>query len=216
MEFDPRLTELGIKVTETPNAKWKVTAVRYQNDQESGGKHHILFFPRDASNKPAPGVACVVDWPGRDDPQPFKAISDANGEANFPMYANLNPELKNGPYFAYLEAESASDIVRGMGLPVKHHVNFLITFAPATAVAPPAQNIDQALIAEAKKYRWMPINTGASLYKFAEKNNLGYPQTDEFEFVFGGDGYIGQVYNGGIVYVKKGDWGNVKSVKKPA
>jgi len=60
---------------------------------------------------------------------------------------------------------------------------------------------------------WMPINDTAALCKFALKNDLGYPQTDEFEF--GADGYIGQVFNLGIVYVKKGDWGNVKWVKKP-
>ena len=57
-------------------------------------------------------------------------------------------------------------------------------------------------------------NSGA-LYKFALKNNLGYPQTDEYEFQVGVDTYVGQVYNLGIVYVKKGDWANVKSVKKP-
>jgi len=43
---------------------------------------------------------------------------------------------------------------------------------------------------------------------------LGYPQTDEFEFVFKNDSYIAQVFNRGIVYVKTGDWGNVKWVKK--
>lgn len=62
---------------------------------------------------------------------------------------------------------------------------------------------------------WMPINDGSALYKFALKNDLGYPQTDEFEFPFGGDTYIGQVYNLGIVYVKKFDWANCKWVKKP-
>ena len=61
----------------------------------------------------------------------------------------------------------------------------------------------------------MPINDQGALYKFALKNDLGYPQSDEFEFPFGGDTYVGQVYNLGIVYVKKGDWGNCKWVKKP-
>jgi hypothetical protein len=74
--------------------------------------------------------------------------------------------------------------------------------------------LEDTLIAEAKKYRWMPINDQASLYKFAQTNNLGYPQTDEFEFTVNTVAYVGQVYNGGIVYVKKGDWGNCKWVKK--
>ena len=62
---------------------------------------------------------------------------------------------------------------------------------------------------------WMPINADSALYKFALAHSLGYPQTDEFSFKVGTDDYLGQVYNLGIVYVKKGDWGNIKSVKKP-
>ncbi|MBI3914490.1 MAG: hypothetical protein HY327_09960, partial [Chloroflexi bacterium] len=90
MEFDPRLNNLGITVTQTPNAKWKIAVVKYQDDTESNGNHHIYFTVRDASSNPAPGVACIVDWVGRDDPQPFKTLTEANGQANFPMYANLN------------------------------------------------------------------------------------------------------------------------------
>jgi len=78
---------------------------------------------------------------------------------------------------------------------------------------PPA--LDQFVQTEARKYTWMPINTDAALYKFAQANKLGYPQTDEFEFTHNGAGYLGQVFNLGIVYVKKGDWGNVKWMKKP-
>ncbi|MBI3913726.1 MAG: hypothetical protein HY327_06020, partial [Chloroflexi bacterium] len=169
---------------------------------------------------PAPGVACIVDWVGRDDPQPFKTLTDGNGAANFPMYANLNTTLKNGPYFAFLEDQSKSDVISGMGLPEKHHVNYLVTFAPASVAPPPppppAGSIEQAVVAEAQKYKWMPINDKAALYVFAQKNNLGYPQTDEFEFTFSNVAYVGAVYNYGIVYVQKGDWGNCKWVKKPS
>ena len=78
----------------------------------------------------------------------------------------------------------------------------------------PTPTIAELIIAEAKKYRWMPINDGAALYKFALNHNLGYPQTDEFEFAFSGASYIGQVYNRGIVFVKKGDWGNIRWTAK--
>jgi hypothetical protein len=77
-------------------------------------------------------------------------------------------------------------------------------------------NLQDAILAEAKKHTWVPINTNGALFKYAQTQKLGFPQTDEFEFQVGADRYVGQVYNGGIVYVKKGDWGNVKWVKKPA
>lgn len=74
---------------------------------------------------------------------------------------------------------------------------------------------DVAAINAARKLTWMPINTGAALYTFAQENKLGYPQTDEFRFTFNAVQYIGQVFNEGIVYVKDGDWANVKWVEKP-
>jgi len=62
----------------------------------------------------------------------------------------------------------------------------------------------------------MPINDQAALYKFAQDNNLGYPQTDEFAFACNNESFIGQVADLGIVYVKKDDWGNAQWVKKPS
>lgn len=80
---------------------------------------------------------------------------------------------------------------------------------------PPLSDAALAAQTAAAALRWMPINTGASLYRFAQQAGLGYPQTDEFQMQFGGDAYVVQVYNGGIVYVKSGDWSNVKWVRKP-
>lgn len=215
MQFDPRLKTLGIRVSETPNAKWDLTIAQYQDPQEAGGKHHIFFTVLDATSKPLPGVTCIVDWIGREPGDPAtKVVTDVNGTCNVPIFANLDTTLKNGPYFAFVEDQSKSDIIRGMGLPEKHHVNFLLTFAPAT-VAPPPANLESAAIAAAKKLMWMPINTDGALYKFAQDKQLGYPQTDEFEFTFNNETFVGQVYNLGIVFVKKGDWGNCQWVKKP-
>jgi hypothetical protein len=214
MEFDARLTNLGIGVTATPNAVWKCAAAKYQDETQAGGNHHIYFTVQDALGKPAAGVACVVDWVGRElGDQPTRVVTDANGQANVPLYANLDITLKNGPYFAFVEDRGKSDVVTGMGLPEKHHVNFLLTFGPV--VAAPAQQPEEAAIAAAKQRVWMPINSDGALYKFAQAKNLGYPQTDEFEFTYSNVAYVGQVYNLGIVYVKQGDWGNCQWVKKP-
>ncbi|MDE3088695.1 MAG: hypothetical protein KGJ80_04850 [Chloroflexota bacterium] len=222
MDFDPRLTNLGIGVTVNPNATWSLTSAQYQDETQAGGNHHIYFTVLDAAGKQTGGVKCIVDWVGRDPgDKPTVTLSDPTNPVNFPMYANLDITLKNGPYFAFIEDQSKSDVVTGMGLPEHHHVNFLLTFAkssggtPPPTPPPPQATLEQAVIAAAQKYTWMPINTDGALYKFAMTNNLGYPQTDEFEFAFGSDTFVGQVYNLGIVYVKKGDWGNCKWVKKP-
>jgi hypothetical protein len=212
MEFDPRLTDLGVRLTINPNATWSLASAKYQDEHESSGKHHIYFSVLDAVGNPLPNLTCVVDWVGREpsDP-PAQVVTDATGQANVPIYANLDITLKNGPYFAFVEDQNKSDVVRGMGLPELRHVCFLLTFAPKTTPT----TLEEAVLAAARKYTWMPINTDAALYKFAQAHNLGYPQTDEFEITFSDKTYIGQVYNGGIVYVKQGDWDNVKWMKKP-
>lgn len=214
MQIDPRLTNLGIGATATPNAVWTLVLAKYQDVAEAGGNHNIYFTIQDKTGKPAPGITCVVDWIGREpnDP-PTKVITDVNGEANVPIFANLDITKKNGPYFAFVEDKNKSDMVSGMGLPEKHHVNFLLTFAPRTSPQPPI-NVEQGILAAAKKLTWMPINTNAALYKFAQANNLGYPQTDEFECAIGTEIYLAQVFNLGIVFVKKGDWGNIQWVQK--
>ncbi|MBI5301654.1 MAG: N-acetylmuramoyl-L-alanine amidase [Chloroflexi bacterium] len=69
-------------------------------------------------------------------------------------------------------------------------------------------------IQAAKQLKWMPINDQAALYKFAQTRNLGYPQTDEFRVTINNVNYFAQVFNLGIVYVRDGDWANVKWTKK--
>ncbi len=213
MEFDERLAKLGISVVATADATWVVSAALYQDEKEAGGKHHVYFTVVGASGQPLAGITCVVDWIGREtNDKPTKVVTDTNGKANVPLYANLDITLLNGPYFAFVEDESKSEVVRGMGLPEKRHVNFMLTFAPPQVTA---KTLPEAAVAAAAKLTWMPINTGAALYQFAQANKLGYPQTDEFEYVYGADTYVAQVFNLGIVYVKKDDWGNCKWIKKP-
>jgi hypothetical protein len=60
----------------------------------------------------------------------------------------------------------------------------------------------------------MPVNNGAALWKYAKANGLQDQQTDELSLTFNGESYIVQVFNLGIVYVKVGDWGNVKVIPK--
>jgi N-acetyl-anhydromuramyl-L-alanine amidase AmpD len=69
--------------------------------------------------------------------------------------------------------------------------------------------------ASANEVPLLSINTQSALYKFAAANLLGNPQTNEFQFQVGGDSYVSQVFNNGIVYVKSGDWGNAARVGKP-
>jgi murein DD-endopeptidase MepM/ murein hydrolase activator NlpD len=75
--------------------------------------------------------------------------------------------------------------------------------------------LEQAVLDRANAAQpWMPVNNTAALWKFAQANGLQDQQTDEINFTYNGEQYITQVFNKGIVYVKVGDWGNIKFIPK--
>ena len=129
LEWDARLDALGVKLTRATAAHaWRLTAAVYQDETQSGGNHNIYYKLLKADGTPAAGVRLIVDWkdrPPSDDPA--YVTTAANGEANFPLWAILHPELQDGPYFTKTVNEP-SDVVSGMGLPVNRHVNFLLTY----------------------------------------------------------------------------------------
>lgn len=81
-------------------------------------------------------------------------------------------------------------------------------------INPPTQTLEQAVLETAASVPWMPVNNTAALWRYAKQNGLQDQQTDEIHFTFEGDEYIAQVFNLGIVYVKVGDWGNIKVIPK--
>lgn len=230
--LDPRLAAMHVTVqpvnVSAGQAYWKIVDARFQDESEAGGNHNVYYTTLDENGAPAPGIPIQMDWQGRDpNDVPAQVYTDGNGSANSAMYhgaTGWRPDDGAGPYTAWigdpdLRGTNATGVpgerLVGAGLPMNRHVNFIATWRKVHAGSPPPATVEQAVIAGAQKFTWMPINTDGALYKFALANHLGYPQTDEFEFAYGSDTFVGQVYNGGIVYVKKGDWGNIKWVKKP-
>lgn len=145
--IDPRAEALGVYITETLNAKYRVVKVAYQDPDQSGGNHNIYFNVLDKDGKPLLNIPCYMDWVGRNpkDDDPTKVFTDPKGQCNIGMYASLNPSLKNGPYFSFVEATVVkgvvsniqSDVVHGMGLLLNRHVNFVLTYQVGGIVPPP-------------------------------------------------------------------------------
>lgn len=84
---------------------------------------------------------------------------------------------------------------------------------PPPPPPPPPPTTDPAGIARA--FAWnainITLNPDAALYKKAKKLNLGRPVTNEiYNVVVGGVPYVVQGYEKAILYVKEGDWGNIK------
>lgn len=241
VEVDPRLAPMHVTLqplhVPSGQAYWKIISVKYQDTTESDNNHNIYYTALDENGIPAPGIPIFMDWQGRpSDDIPASVSTDGNGAGNQAMYhgpVGWRPENGPGPYTAWIgdpdyRGNSPTKIpgekLVGCGLPMNFHVNYVVTWKKVIAGSPvvpsdgttdqSAGTLDQSAIAAAQKFKWMPINTDGALFKFAMQQNLGYPQTDEFEFTFNHTSYVGQVYHGGIVYAAKDDLGHCKWVKK--
>lgn len=125
--WDSRLDNLNITLaTATPTAGqplFKLVKVEYQDEQESQGLHHIFVEVLDENGQRIVGQPVTMAWPDgkgtmitEDKPYPEYA-------ANSAMYG----EISEAKYDVYVEG-APSDKIRGLGLPGKRHVNYLLTF----------------------------------------------------------------------------------------
>ncbi len=192
---------------------------------EQHSENLIHLFVRDANGVPVPNARVKV-WAGQppagspvywNDDVPFRPTSAA-GMLEFITVTGPMPDSRDYWMQVFDNTGAAQSDPVQFHFPRGSTIWITATLTQEGSPSPkpvPAATLEQAALTAAQKYTWMPINTDGALYKFALANHLGYPQTDEFELTFGSDTCVGQVYNGGIVYVKKGDWGNIKWVEKP-
>jgi hypothetical protein len=128
LEWDWRLDALGAAVepaaVDPGHAYWKLVGAVYQAPDESGGNHHIYYTVWDEHAQPLEFQRVWQGWP--DDKT--DAMTNERGEANIPLWASYAPDRgESGSYFAWVDG-LPSDRVYGLGLPLKRHVNFLLTW----------------------------------------------------------------------------------------
>lgn len=140
LELDPRLADLvrvSVKSAQpAPDSKyWKLISAQYQDPDESGGNINIIVFVQDERGAPLPGQRIIQKFPG----DQATAITDERGHAEFPMSgdSSFSPDRgENGPYAALVDG-LPSDQVVGMGLPLKRHVQYILTYRRATFASQP-------------------------------------------------------------------------------
>jgi YVTN family beta-propeller protein len=110
---------------------WRLVQAIYQDDTQSGGKHHVYYRVEDESGQGIVGVFVCLGWADGQDCSRYTEPNAYFG-ANVAMWESYNPALGAGPYFAWVNG-LPSDRVMGLGLPLNHHVNFLLTFRRTVA-----------------------------------------------------------------------------------
>jgi hypothetical protein len=116
-ELDPRLAELGITLLRHASATWQLVSACYEDETQSGGMHHIFVTVIGDDSCSAP---VWVSWPDGRAALQLRSASAGRCEADFPMYGVL------GSYS--VGVGDSSDVLQGLGLPGKRHVNYRLTF----------------------------------------------------------------------------------------
>lgn len=160
--WDSRLDALNVTyhpATDCAGGCWRVDSAIFEDVHESGGNHNVYGRLTIGSNSPA-GLPWHVAYPDGN----VQILTKAAPEwADFPMFAEYDPdEGEAGPYYSYAGDDIArSDVVRGMGLPERQHVNFRLIWVwvsgggTATPTPPPTPSPTATPTPRARL--WLPM-----------------------------------------------------------
>jgi len=215
--WDSRLDKLNIKVVAAENPTYRLVEAYFQDNRdpenpsdkeaaESKNGIKIMVGVVDARGRALTNVRVIQAFPGEE----AFALTTPAGYCEFDMSgdSSFDPNKNQaGPYTIFIRG---GDKVVGLGLPLRQHVQYLLKFQQAM----PAPQLDGLELGVAAKVALanifgVPLNTQTALAKFAMQNKLGIPLTDEIEFQWQGATYVGQMWSGGAVFCKQGDFGNI-------
>lgn len=144
--IDPRLAtqvNVQVKLAQLPpnTLYWKLISAQYQDPDESGGNISIIVFVQDERGAPIPGQRVIQKFPG----DQAAAVTDERGHVEFPMSGDSSfaPDRgETGPYSVVID-NLPGDTVVGMGLPLRRHVQYILTYrrAPFAPVVPPPPSV---------------------------------------------------------------------------
>lgn len=197
---------------------WCLTRLRFEDEDESGGRHHIYFEePHD------PAVRALVRTGDFTFPIP---LEKPHGEpaGNHPMAGIPNV------YSVEMEG-AASDRVEGLQMRGNRHVNYLLTWELRTreggeeggeeggGETEPSATLDAHLLQRGEAEQRIQFNPGASLQQAIFRDGF-VPNSPEFGANFEGTSYVAQraerLSDGAVrvYFCEAGDFANVRVVER--
>lgn len=130
-EWDPRLTSLGVTVDEAQVAPgqlyWRLVKALWQDEAQSGGRHHIYVEALDEGGRRVEGATVRVDWNGAS----LRLTPEAKPADEYPI--NFDMHSAGHAYRVAVDGQ-ASDAVGNLGMGTIEarnyvvHTSFLLTF----------------------------------------------------------------------------------------
>jgi hypothetical protein len=136
IHWDKRFKEWGVELDGKPYPKWKLVSAVVLDPVDTGQSSFIRVAVLDDSGNLKPGVVCCTDWVGRDPkdapPNPLPTERDSRdkyGKREFPMGQSIiTPGKGGGVFFAWVEDQPKSDLVKGMGKVNNQPTSFELTY----------------------------------------------------------------------------------------
>lgn len=217
--WDPRLDNLNVHVIPADKPTFRLVEAYFQDNRDP-------LHPQDKEASEAKNniriMVGVVDSRGRaltnvrviqhfGDEDAF-GLTNPAGYVDFDQSGDSSFDPQKGQNGAYTIYVPGGDKVVGLGLPLKQHVQYLLKFqqVPGTISLDGFDPGIAAKIALAN-INGVPLNVESALAKHALANKLGIPLTDEIEFQHKGETYVAQMWSGGAVFCKQGDFGNIQT-----
>ncbi len=125
--IDPRASWTSVQ-TENKYPKWECLEVKYNDPSEAQNNRNIYVTLLESDGTPANGVKVWLDT-GVPEDRSFQ-VTKNGGACDFPQTedSNFAPSRgERGPYQVYVDS-LPSDVVSGMGLPLKQHVRYFLKF----------------------------------------------------------------------------------------
>lgn len=217
--WDPRLDKLNVRVIPADKPTFRLVEAYFQDNNDplhpqdkeaSEAKNNIRIMVGvvDARGRAMTNVRVIQHFGDED----AFGLTNPTGYVDFDQSGDSSFDPQKGQNGAYTIYVPGGDKVVGLGLPLRQHVQYLLKFqqVPET-IALDGFDLGLAAKIALANINGVPLNVQSALAKHALANKLGIPLTDEIEFQHMGATYVAQMWSGGAVFCKQGDFGNIQT-----
>ncbi len=133
--IDPRCPWVTVQSAPTNADHWELVDFQYLDPTESNGDVNVYIYVKDENGNPVGGIQVMQQDGGL---TPLR--TRATGEVDFNQSgdSSFDPTKGHiGAYTVWVISYMPSDKVGRMGLPMRHHVSYRLTFQKKLAGSPP-------------------------------------------------------------------------------
>lgn len=143
-EDNGKVTGVKLEIAAVPNSLYYVETLTLIDEKTALGKTVCTFFVEGQKHK------CWLGYPFANDGNFQNKLAVGGGNNEHVIVNGFDPKRDIGPLCIYVGDEKGnciSDIVRGLGLPNKHHISFVVGFKKRESITqPPSTDLESRVL----------------------------------------------------------------------